>query len=365
MGKSIVAFSLASIFSSIGLTSCARDSKFSNVISLKQLYSHSKQNQSSEKNKGNFVRINDNTIIFFSPVIREQLIEVVGRKLKSFESFCQIVDLDNRVSRIDKLMISMEGEWLKIGSYSVPPSELERLKLTADWQDVFEFCRSINKTAEPGEPRGIDDASVAKLAKSRFLITGGMCQAIRRLSTPRFGQLATLYNTQTHQIEKSFNLKCYRKTHSSLTLSNGEVLLIGGLGPSTDSNESSTIEIVNPIEGTSRLLKCRPKGFRPYATACLDARGNCIILAGWKDRLVIEDLTVDYLDIEHETITEVGKLKIRRFYSCNMDSSDIVTNAIVVGSNKILLSGGKSWIPGNTYGDILREDAEIVELTMP
>ncbi|CAN5583607.1 hypothetical protein BH11CYA1_BH11CYA1_26220 [soil metagenome] len=373
MSRKILSFSLASILSAIGLASCTDVSPEereeltmpnANILSLEELYRRDKQSFEDDYNCGNFLQMTDGTVLFFKPSTRLDLDKVMTGTLTNYNGNFLAYSPTTGKSSLEKMEVAKHDKTLAFDSYRAKFSELERTRLTSDWRNVINFCASRKLQFNEKFGRisvGVKDASIVRLKSDYFLVTGGQST----YSSPDMAQMATVFDSKTDSIVKQFVLCSRRRNHISLLLPDGKVMLAGGQqehGPQS----RPTIEIVDVDAQVSRELDSHPASFRTFGTACLDEKGNCLVMSGMglKDRSMVDLDTIELIDVKADTISVVGYMSYYRLYNMKNEERVVTLNAIPIGSEKILISGGK-YRPRNSYQVSVRDNAEIIELGNP
>lgn len=317
-----------------------------NAINLNGIYNTV---EPYENNTGNCLLSTDETILFFNPVERRKIRSIMTGKIVNSQIPCLSSVASEKNWKIEQLDVKQQNSVLQFNNHQISESEMLRLKLTKDWEQMIE-----NKRIVPA------DASIVRLMPNRFLITGGRSDKTSdALSQQDPGQLAFVYDSSLDKVLKKFYLKQHRYHHLSLLLPDGKVLLLDG-NFMEDANPNA--ELVDPLLGNSVLFKMASKIPRTGATACIDESGNCILVGGTLrgPEFGTGVLPIERINIEQEKFERIGSLTSPRSFEF-YNVSDIPVNVISLNKNKLLVSGGKTYT--GVYGPAFRTDAEIVQVS--
>ncbi len=351
--------SLVAIFSISGLVvgiSCFAERRIDgNTVGLEGLYWLGGDPYGSYPN---FLQMTDGAVIFFLPGRQADLSSVMAGQTPNYTGLFQVFSPSSKTSRLVILTVKRTGGTLQFGSFLAKNSEVERLMLSPSWQTVINFLRSRNEV--------IRGSSIARLKEGLFLITGGTAEGLRGTSNQSDPKTATVYDTTTKRVVKTFQLCHEWNNHLSLVLPDGRVLLVASVPIYVTSSDPS-VEIVDIARGASRSLKCRTIGYRASPTACLDENGAWILLGGAReDKYIIgsDFPNVQRINVDTEEIEQIAELKIPRHFNESGQNRLSPLNAIVLPNNTILVSGGRSFISDllHPYGLDMPKNAELVPL---
>lgn len=354
MQKQMVIRSIAGMLSALFcLPSCSRASE--NVIDLKDLYNRSEPAQTLQRSNGNFIEMNDATILFFHPSMRQKLRSIINKEVLEYRGTFQSFSTPTKESQLLVLDVREKNGLLEIGKWTVKASELDRLVIAPEWPSIYKFLESLF----PGPTKlqsGVITSSIVRLNGSRFLITGGVANVTRSHPTAAsaaVGSTATVFDAATGKVVRTFSLCQNRKRHQSLLLPDGRVLLLGGFGM------RESIEIVDVEACRSHILPCRLSMNRWCFTPCLDRLGNCILLGDMESRSEKASAMVEKLDLTKETISRLPDLECPRGFIDNDPYYRVYQNAILLPDNSILVSSGLKQMGIPIPGPVWRLDAEI------
>lgn len=142
-------------------------------------------------------------------------------------------------------------------------------------------------------------------------------------------------------IAKISTLEKARAAHTATRLSDGRVLIVGGV----QQNETfyDDAEIFDPGENTFTTLKKRLTKKRVSHTATLLDDGRVLIVGGWSNR-TSPDNTAEIYDPKSQEFALAGEMKFRR-----------------AGHSATLLTGGKVLIAGGNDGERSLDEAELFD----
>ncbi len=349
--------SIVALLNTSGLFGCASEEKLidGKLISLKKLYSLSGGKVGLRKNTGNFLQMTDGSVIFFSPNIRTDITRVLAGELPKLTAWVQRYAPEEKSCEISQVTFRKVMNTLSVGSYVVREGELERARLSPEWSKIFDFCRNYRDLNAP-ESKGITDASVLRINKEQFLVTGGVpieppYGPVTKLQMKR----ALVVDISTGLVARTFSLKANHWRHFSVLLPSNEVLLVGG-------GSDSATEIIDIANGSTRLLSTRLPIEHSYGFACLLSANTCLLMGGLP-KPPVDIKTVTRIDLKDDSYSHAGELLKNRRQSNEMDASVVPCNAVALTNDTILVSGGHS-STGSTYIDELRPDAEIVTVNL-
>lgn len=353
MQEKLMASSMVSALFAFLLSGFAQASD--NLINLKELYGRSEPAQILQRADGNFIAMNDGTVLFFHPSMRQKLRSIVNRETSKYKGTFQIFSPPTNKSQLLDLDVQEKNGFLEIGKWTAKPSELDRLVIAPEWPSIYKHLESLF----PGPTKlesGVISSSIVRLNGSRFLITGGVANISHSrptTATAAVGSTATVFDAVTGKVIRTFSLCQSRKRHRSLLLPDGRVLLLGGFGI------RESIEVIDVEAGKSHILPCRLSTNRWYFTPCLDRLGNCILLGDMESRSDKATAIVEKLDLTKETISRLPDLECPRGFMDNDPFYRVYQNAILLSDNSILISSGlkRNGIP--IPGPDWRLDAEI------
>jgi hypothetical protein len=305
-----------------------------NLIDLRNLFWRAERSPDIEKwqEDANFIEMTDGTILFFQPSMRKKLRSIMRKETSEYKGTFQWFIPSTKESAIEVLNVSEINGSLKIGHWTAKASELDRLVISPDWQNVYNYCASL--FPGPKGYSGLSSSSIIRLKGSLFLITGGATN--RRHPTPSEEEMestATIFDASSGQAVRSFRLCQRHRRHMSVLLPDGNVLLLGTYG-------LRTIEIVDPNTCTSRILTCQFNQSRWCSTACLDRQGNCIVLAGVGTPGEVATRIVEKIDIANELITRLPDLASPREFMLGGSKYRVHQNALVLPDDSIIVSAG-------------------------
>lgn len=285
----------------------------------------------------NFIKMTDGTILFFQPSLREELRSLMDGKSLELTGLFQSYKPSTKESAIEKLNATVNNGSLKIGRWTANKTEIDRLALSPDLSRVKDYCAAL--FPGPKGLSGVSGYSVVRLKGTQFLITGGGANKITPTkASEAIESTATILDTATGEVIKTFPLRQRHRLHMSILLNDGRVLLLGTYG-------TRTIEIVDPDAGTSRILSCQFDKWRWCYTACMDRQGNCIVIGGFDkgdpaDRNGLATRLVEKIDVANETITRLPDLVSRRCFMSAGSIYSVEQNALTLADGSILVSAG-------------------------
>jgi len=344
--KSYVAIIVASMLSGLGIATYARGSRNEQQrIDLSALYKPPFKDTGS--NEGNFLETDDGTIVFFNPAMRAGFRQILNGQITSLPIPVMLYR-DTVKIKPEEINISKVGSTLLFGKLKARSSEIDRLKLSPEWDKMYKFFGR-------GTNSGLTGCSVIRLKNGLFLISGDV--SIGGKATDQFRvKTALVYDGNSDSIIKSIPMPEFRRRHNSIELSDGKVALIGGV-----SVGMSLVEIVDISTGTSSPLALKAVVSRIATTACLDLSGNCIVMGG-ADRG--DDCTlIERIDLNSGSLTRLENLpKCRKYFDVPQRVNFIPCNSLALKSGKILISGGLTRSKGFSDENSTREDADILLL---
>lgn len=120
------------------LSKAVLSQKVNGCFSLWQLYGI--ERPALAQNRSNFVQMVDGTVLFFAPKTLKDLISAWdGTQIQS--NFL-ILDANTKILTPANLQVKRYGNSLQFGKYVISETEMDKLRLSEDWQAVIKFCKS-------------------------------------------------------------------------------------------------------------------------------------------------------------------------------------------------------------------------------
>jgi len=323
-------------------------------INLEKLYP--KKHVTINENQCNFLQMEDKTVVFFHPDERMKFRRLMnGTGQVCVATVLVLAPSQTRVSK-EKVTVLWRDGRLYFGDHIAMQSEVRRSRINPKWHALAEhYDRGRLGDGKVG-------ASVVELPDDIFLVTGGMLNDFAGTSkNHELTQSAQVYDGKSNRVIKTFKLAMQRTGHQSLPLSNGKILLIGGVAAGLP-----IAEIVDPVSGTSELLKAKTLSKRFCYTACLDDKDNCFLLCGTgTDAECLK--TVDMLDVRKDTFVRIDKLRLNhtRMFFHRFDINYEPDNARFIADDVLLVSGGMIEDPMFSERHISVKNADIIECSQP
>jgi hypothetical protein len=310
-------------------------------------------------NAGNFLQTTDGAVVIFSPVIRDDLRSVMANQKTEITATVELFCPAEKKSTLQGLPVTKSGNTLKFGDHLVLETEIDRLMLSPEWPKVLSFCKTRYKCSDPRNSRygtAVSGSGITRLADHQFLITGGHASAVYDDdASVEISRMAIVFDSEQGVITKRFALGSPRSSHLSLLLPGGNVILIGGL----DDN-SRSIEVVDPVAGSSRTLSGELGADLIAPTACVNNKGDCFVIGGWDTDKLKTSRMIERIDVGTGAVHRVADLTVPRdFVSTGDPMSSVGLNAVWLKDDSMLVSGGTTTKRGAFFSD-LRQDAEIV-----
>ena len=298
----------------------------------------------------------DGTVLFFAPKKFKDLISAWNGT--QMQSNFLILDAKTKMLTPACLQVKRCGNSLQFGKYLVSETEMDKLRLSEDWQAVIKFCKSPAMYKSPNHKilfaDGVCGVSITRLQDGTFLISGGATGD--DLKTAETCKLARIFDAKTNSIKNTFQLQQNWINHQSTRLPDGRVLLFGNKPGTTD--DSQCAEIVDTHSLSSISMLCIPR-HRFGGTFCVDSQGRCLILGGDSDTKPVFD--IECIDVSKNKCQVVGKLKEPRSYTSSSADPGGASYATCLNCNEILISGGDCWT--GLEGNAPRNDAEIAPIS--
>lgn len=336
------------------LSKTAFNQKLNGCFSLWQVYGI--ERPALAQNRSNFVQMADGTVLFFAPKRMKDLISAWNGT--QIQSNFLILDAKTKLLTPANLQVKRYGDSLQFGKYLVSETEMDKLRLSEDWQAVIKFCKSPAMYKSPNHKLlfadGICGVAITRLQDGTFLISGGATGD--DLKTAETCKLARIFDTKTNSIKSTFLLRQNWINHDSALLPDGRVLLFGNKPGTTD--DSQPVEVIDTLSMSSSPLSCIPKR-RDGGTFCVDSQGRCLVIGGYSDLEPVFD--IECIDVSKNKCQVVGKLKEPRHYTGSSSDPGGAPYATCLNSKEILISGGDCWT--GLEGNAPRTDAEIAPLS--
>ncbi|MBS1997797.1 MAG: hypothetical protein JSS86_15850 [Cyanobacteria bacterium SZAS LIN-2] len=303
----------------------------------------------------NFIQMTDGTVLFFVPVVQTELDALARGQKSSYTGLFQVFSPDRKTSKLTVLTVKKNGSTLQFGAMLAKDSEMERLMLTPGWYEARLFSVSY--------PECVGGSSIIRLHHGLFLITGGTAQDNSGIGAA-FPQTATVFDSVSRRAVKTFKLQHRWHCHLSLLLPDGKVLLVGGHPKYLNMESNTAVEIVDAEHSFSRTLNCKAIAYSANPTACLDDRGNVILLGGSGSEHFSDYPVVELIDVRLGECRKVATLKVPRHFCEPGHSGPGPLNSISLPSRKFLISGGRAYRSDlfHLYGLDNLTSAEIVTL---
>ena len=319
-------------------------------INLAKLYPE--KHVTINENQCNFLQMDDKTVVFFHPDERIKFGQLMNGKSEACVSAVLILAPSQMHVSHEKVTVRWQDGRLYFRTRIAMESEVRRSRINPKWQDLAKHY----DRGQLGD--GKVGASVIELLNDVFLVTGGVLNDSAGTSkNSHLRQSAQIYDGKSNKVIKTFKLAMARSGHRSLPLSNGKILLIGGVAAG-----APIAEIVDPVSGTSVLLKAKTEFKRSCYTACVDDNDNCFLLCGaTTDAGCLK--AVDMLDVRNDRLVRIDKFRLKhsRMFFHRFDINYEPENARFIADNVLLVSGGMTEDPMFSERHISVKNAEVIE----
>jgi hypothetical protein len=160
-------------------------------------------------------------VVFFMPSAFGSLASVMSGQDTKYKGLFQVFSPSAKTSRFAILTVKKTGGTLQFGSSLAKNSEIERLMLSPGWQPAINFSLSRKEC--------VKGSSIVRLKDGLFLITGGTAEGMLGTSNQSDPKTATVFDTTTKSVVKTFQLSHEWNNHLSLLLPDGKVLLVASV----------------------------------------------------------------------------------------------------------------------------------------
>jgi hypothetical protein len=206
----------------------------------------------------------------------------------------------------------------------------ENTSTTTYWQTT-ELFDPVSGAHVPAQPmawvrRG---HTATELSDGRVLLVGGLYYAPpvdTGLPTEQTWQVAHLFDPQTNEFKAPISMQEQRAYHSATTLSDGRVLIIGGQFAGSGLH---TTEIFDPVTNTSEVGPSLATG-RSHHQAVRVASSTVAILGGRGSSGLLDTIEFVRVGERYSTVAQ-GRLSTPRFKA---------VATVVAGGTAILIAGG-------------------------
>ncbi len=184
-----------------------------------------------------FAKTKQGPLLFFTGESRRSLAELVKGKVQTLVLKVVEFDPQTRKKQTANLPVTMAGQEIKFGPHLVSTEEVQRLRLTSDWDKAFKWLdRSAYASLEckPGYCLSSRHSfALERIKDNQFLISGSDCPPLHKtyyddVEWRKFHEICgsvKLLDTEQWKITKTIPLKKQRYGHISVLLPSGKVLL--------------------------------------------------------------------------------------------------------------------------------------------
>lgn len=313
-----------------------------NNINIAKLY----RNIGNRSSNSNYVILQNGKIIFYSPAIRERLVNLSLGLQRPFTVPTMTLDPKSKLQTWAKSKFSWENNLVYCDNQPALFSEMDRLRLGPAWKEILTFCSAYQSSSQHKKER-LTGCSILHVGASLFLISNGYSDLTGDQEYSWNQNSAALYDADAKRIIKLYKLKQGRNSGGSVILPGRKVLILAGKDPT--GKDFTIAELLDLDSSESKLLPIK-MNTRRGISLCLDSENN-VYIAGGYGKSIIEPAITDILkiSISDNTIENIGQLfEPRRYFDA--PNSDTVPNNTAILNDELMVTGGNEYDRWNSEG---------------
>jgi hypothetical protein len=313
-----------------------------NNINISRLY----RNIGNISSNSNYVILQNGKIVFYSPAIRERLVNLSLGLQRPFTVPTMTLDPKSKFQNWAKSRFSWENNLVNCDNQPGLFSEIDRLRLGPAWNEVLTFCSAYQSSPQHKKER-LTGCSILHVGASLFLISNGYSDLTGDQEYCWNQNSAALYDADAKRIIKLYKLKQGRNSGGSIMLPGRKVLLLGGKDPT--GKDFTIAELLDLDSSESKLLPIK-MSTRRGISLCLDSDNN-VYIAGGYGKSIIEPAITDILkvSISSNTVENIGQLFEPRRYFITPDSNTVPNNTAIL-NEELMVTGGNEHDRWNSEG---------------
>lgn len=313
-----------------------------NNINIVKLY----RNIGNRASDGNYVILQNGKIVFYSPAIRDRLVNLGLGLQRPFTVATMTLDPKSKLQTWAKSKFSWKNNLVYCDNQPALFSEMDRLRLGPAWKEVLTFCRAYQSSPQHKRER-LTGCSVLHVRASLFLISNGYSGLTGDQEYSWNQNSAALYDADAKRIMKLYTLKQGRTYGSSIILPGQKVLLLGGKDPT--GKDFTFAELLNLDSSESKLLPVKIST-RGGMSLCLDSANNVYIAGGYGKSIIAPAITdILRISISNNTIENIGQLLEPRRYFAELNSDSVPNNTAIL-NDELMVTGGNEYDRWNSEG---------------
>jgi hypothetical protein len=321
-----------------------------NNISIAKLY----RNIGNRSSNSNYVILQSGKIVFYSPAIRERLVNLSLGLQRPFTVPTMTLDPRSKLQNWAKSKFSWENNLVNCDNQPALFSEMDRLRLGPAWKEVLTFCRAYQNSPQHKKER-LTMCNILHVGNNLFLISNGYSDLTAHEKYAWNFNSAALYDADAKQLIKLYTLQQGRDAGASIMLAGRKVLLLGG--EDCTGKDFTFAELLDLDSNESKLLPIKI-ATRNGISLCLDNEKNIYVVGGY-GKSIIEPAITDILkiSISNNTIENIGQLfEPRRYF--NTTNPDTVPNNTAILNEELMVTGGNEYDRWNSEGYIYPRNIE-------
>lgn len=313
-----------------------------NNINIAKLY----RNIGNRSSNSNYVILQSGKVVFYSPAIRERLVNLSLGLQRPFTVPTMTLDPKSKLQTWDKSRFSWENNCVNCDNQPALFSEMDRLRLGPAWKEALTFCRAYQNSPQH-KKESLTMCNILHVGNNLFLISNGYSDLTSHEKYAWNSNSAALYDADAKQIIKLYTLKQGRDAGASIMLTGRKVLLLGG--EDCTGKDFTFAELLDLDSSESTLLPIK-MSTRGGISLCLDSDDN-VYIAGGYGKSIIKPAITDILriSISNNTIENIGQLfEPRRYFDA--PNSDTVPNNTAILNDELMVTGGNEYDRWNSEG---------------